>query len=166
MSEKKGALHSPSIPSIKEAEKSVIDDFQLLDEWLLRYEYLIELGRKLPEMKACFKTEENRLYGCQANVWLVAKEDKGCLYFQASSDSAIVAGLIALLLSIYSGRTAQAIFSHPPIFIEEMGLEQHLSIHRKTGLRQMLRRIYMLVQPVQKTAENQVLFHAWSRFVA
>ena len=90
---------------IKQSQDDLIDEFQLFDNWLDRYEYLIDLGRKLPEFPDEWRAEEYRLHGCQSQVWLHAEEAGGCLNFQAISDSAIVSGLIAVLMRVYSGRT-------------------------------------------------------------
>lgn len=131
-------LHSESIT---QAQRSVVARFQSLEDWMARYEYLIELGRSLPAFPDMLRTDVNRLRGCQGSVWMVAEQREGRLYFQASSDSAIVAGLIALLLMIYSGRTPGEILASCPDFFREIGLHQHLSPHRANGLAHMLVRI-------------------------
>jgi cysteine desulfuration protein SufE len=123
---------------ISQAQVDLIDEFQLFDNWLDRYEYLIDLGRKLPEFPADWKTEEYKLHGCQSQVWLKALEANGKLTFHAISDSAIVSGLIAVLIRVYSERDASEILATPPDFIDAIGLHEHLSPTRSNGLHAMI----------------------------
>lgn len=124
--------------NIAQAQEELVDEFELFDNWLDRYEYLIDLGRKLPEFPAELKTEDYRLHGCQSQVWLKADEKEGALYFQAISDSAIVSGLIAVLLRVYSGRRPQEIIDTRPDFVDAIGLHAHLSPTRSNGLHAMI----------------------------
>ena len=126
---------------IKADQDSLIEEFALFDNWLDRYQYLIDLGRKLPEFPADWKTEENRLHGCQSQVWLKAFPAGDRLKFQAISDSAIVSGLIAVVLRVYSDRTPAEILDTQPDFIDAIGLHQHLSPTRSNGLRAMINAI-------------------------
>ncbi|MEM7120613.1 MAG: SufE family protein [Pseudomonadota bacterium] len=126
------------------AQRSIVESFQCLEDWTERYQYLIELGRRLPPFPEAKQIEANRLYGCQAGVWLIADYRNGKLYFEATSDAAIVAGLIALLLQVYSGREPDQILATSPAFIDEIGLAEHLSPHRANGLSLMLARIRSL----------------------
>lgn len=123
------------------AQQEIINEFDFLDDWMDKYQHLIDLGRQLPEFPEALRTDEHILQGCQSNVWFVAEGDRDALTFQATSDAAIVSGLIALVLRIYSGASAQAIVDTPPDFIEAIGLKQHLSATRANGLRSMLGRI-------------------------
>ena len=123
------------------AQAEIIDEFGLFDDWMDRYQYLIDLGRRLPEFPDELKTEENLIRGCQSQVWFVPEEKDGRLYFQAISDAAIVSGLIALLLRLYSGRYPQDILDTPPDFVEALQLQSHLSPTRSNGLRSMLNAI-------------------------
>ena len=123
---------------ITDAQNDLIDEFQLFDNWLDKYQYLIDLGRKLPEFPDEYKTEEYRLHGCQSQVWLRATEDGDQLQFAAISDSAIVSGLIAVLMRVYSGRTPQDILGTTPDFIDAIGLDAHLSPTRSNGLHAMI----------------------------
>jgi cysteine desulfuration protein SufE len=123
---------------ISQSQEELIEEFQLFDNWLDRYQYLIDLGRKLPDFPAEWQTAENLLHGCQSQVWLNAQEQGGQLQFQAVSDSAIVSGLIALLLRVYSGRTPQEILVTQPDFIDAIGLHEHLSPTRSNGLHAMI----------------------------
>ena len=128
--------------TIAEAQQSIVDNFEFLEDWNDRYKYLIELGRQLQPFPGAKKIEENRIHGCQSGVWLICDSIDGNLKFAATSDSAIVAGIIALLLQVYSGRRPQQILTTSPTFIDEIGLTQHLSPHRSNGLALMLKRIH------------------------
>lgn len=123
---------------VQTAQQELIEEFSLFDDWMDRYQYLIDMGRRLPEFPESLRTEENRIRGCQSQVWFVAEEKDGRLYFQAISDAAIVSGLIALLLRLYSGRYPQDILDTPPDFVSALQLESHLSPTRSNGLSSML----------------------------
>ena len=123
------------------AQEEMIDEFSLFEDWMDRYQYLIDLGRRLPEFPDALRTDENRIRGCQSQVWFVPEEKDGRLYFQAISDAAIVSGLIALLLRLYSGRYPQDILDSPPDFVEALELQSHLSPTRSNGLSSMLNAI-------------------------
>lgn len=120
------------------AQQEIIEEFDLFDNWMDRYQYIIDLGRRLPEFPEELRTEENRIRGCQSQVWFVAEKEDGRLRFRAISDAAIVSGLIALLLRLYSGRKPQEILETPPDFVTALGLDSHLSPTRSTGLSSML----------------------------
>ena len=123
---------------VQAAQQEVIDEFSFFDDWMDRYQYLIDLGRRLPKFPDALRTEENRIRGCQSQVWFVAEKKDGRLEFQAISDAAIVSGLIALLLRVYSGRRPQEILNTPPDFVAALQLESHLSPTRSNGLSSML----------------------------
>jgi cysteine desulfuration protein SufE len=131
---------------IAQVQQSIVDSFQCLGNWMARYEYLIDLGRSLPDFPDKWRTEANRLHGCQAQVWMVAELHDHSLFFQARSDSAIVTGLLALLMKVYSGRLPEEIISHPPDFLRAIELEQHLSPNRANGLFHMMERIRLTAQ--------------------
>jgi cysteine desulfuration protein SufE len=120
------------------AQAAIADEFAFFGDWTERYQYLIDLGRKLPPFPDALKTEERKVQGCQSQVWLVVGGDAQRMTFQAISDSAIVSGLIALLLRVYSGRSAQEIIDTEPGYIETIGLAKHLSPTRSNGLAAML----------------------------
>ena len=120
------------------AQREIVEEFSLFDDWMDRYQYLIDLGRRLPDFPEDKRTEENRIRGCQSQVWFVPEQRDGRLYFQAISDAAIVSGLIALLLRLYSGREPQDILDTPPDFVAALDLQSHLSPTRSTGLSSML----------------------------
>lgn len=126
---------------ISEVQREVIEEFGSFDDWMDRYQYIIDLGRRLPEFPDDLRTEGNRIRGCQSQVWFVAERRDGRLYFRAISDAAIVSGLIALLLRLYSGRYPQDILDTPPDFVSALQLESHLSPTRSNGLSSMLKAI-------------------------
>ena len=124
----------PLEASAREAEQAIAEEFAFFGDWSERYQYLIDLGRKLPPFPEEWKTEENRLLGCQSKVWIVAQGDASKLDFHAISDSAIVSGLVYLALRVYSGRSAAEILATPADYIAEIGLAKHLSPTRSNGL--------------------------------
>src|SRR5574337_1785874 len=119
--------------SAQAAQDAIAEEFAFFGDWTERYQYLIDLGRKLPPFPDELKRDEFKVSGCQSQVWLVPGGDAQRLTFQAISDSAIVSGLIALLLRVYSGRSAQEILATEPRYIAEIGLAQHLSPTRSNG---------------------------------
>jgi cysteine desulfuration protein SufE len=123
------------------AQDEVVAEFAFFEDWMDRYQYLIDLGRRLPALADTELVAENKIKGCQSQVWFVAEQRDGRLYFRAISDAAIVSGLIALLLRIYSGRRPQDILDTPPTCVSELKLEQHLSATRSNGLSSMLKAI-------------------------
>lgn len=127
-----------SPPGVRAAQQELIDEFALFDNWVDRYQYIIDLGRQLPPFPESAMTEDHKIRGCQSQVWLITRPEGGRLTFQAVSDSAIVSGLIAMLMRIYSGRPAREILDTPPDFIGAIGLDQHLSPTRSNGLHAML----------------------------
>ena len=117
-----------------EAQAAIAEEFGFFGDWSERYQYLIDLGRKLPPFPEEWKVEEHRLHGCQSMVWIVPTGDADRLEFAAISDSAIVSGLIYLALRVYSGRSAQQILATDPDYISAIGLAKHLSPTRSNGL--------------------------------
>lgn len=123
---------------IAQAQQELIDEFSLFDNWMDRYQYIIDLGRRLPEFPEQWRTEAHRLHGCQSQVWLKSQRQDGRLHFAAISDSAIVSGLIALLMRVYNDREPDEILATPPDFIAAVGLNEHLSPTRSNGLSAMI----------------------------
>jgi len=121
-----------------EAQAAIREEFAFFGDWSERYQYLIDLGRKLPPFPEAWKTEDHRLHGCQSLVWIVAQGERGRLDFHAISDSAIVSGLIFLALRVYSGRPAAEILATAPDYIADIGLARHLSPTRSNGLASFL----------------------------
>jgi cysteine desulfuration protein SufE len=128
----------PLEPTAADAQRAIAEEFAFFGDWSERYQYLIDLGRKLPAFPDELKTEQHRLHGCQSMVWIVAAGDRDRLDFRATSDSAIVAGLVYLALRVYSGRPAHEILDTPPDYIARIGLAKHLSPTRSNGLAALL----------------------------
>ncbi len=128
----------PLEPTPAEAQAAIRDEFAFFSDWSERYQYLIDLGRKLPDLPDAWKTEEHRLQGCQSMVWIVTRGDADRLDFHAISDSAIVSGLIYLALRVYSGRSAREIADTDADYIADIGLAKHLSPTRSNGLASLL----------------------------
>src|SRR5207342_1045657 len=121
-----------------EAQRAIADEFAFFSDWSERYQYLIDLGRKLPPLPDADKTEANRLLGCQSMVWIVPSGNRERLEFRSISDSTIVSGLIYLALRVYSGRSAEEILATAPDYIDAVGLSKHLSPTRSNGLAALL----------------------------
>jgi cysteine desulfuration protein SufE len=128
-------------PAIQNAQQEIIDEFGFFDDWTGRYQYLIDLGRKLPPLPDEDRTDANKVDGCQSQVWIVVSGDADRLDLRATSDSAIVSGLVALLLRVYSGQSAYDILDTDPSFINAIGLGKHLSPTRSNGLASMVKTI-------------------------
>ena len=124
--------------SLQEAENEVVDTFSMYDEWLDKYEYLIDRGKNLEAYPEECKTEDKLIKGCQSRVWLDYKVQDGRIYFKADSDAIITKGIISLLISVYSGRTPEEIASSDFGFIEKIGLKENLSPTRANGLASMI----------------------------
>lgn len=127
-----------NIKTLKEAEDEVVDSFSMYDEWLDKYEYLIDLGKNLAPYPDSSKTDDRLIQGCQSRVWLDYQMKDGKLWFTADSDAIITKGIISLLVSIYSGRTPEEIASSDFSFIEKIGLKENLSPTRANGLASMI----------------------------
>jgi cysteine desulfuration protein SufE len=132
---------SDDLNALRAEEAEIVEEFAFFDDWKDKYAYIIDLARNLPPFPDALKTDENKVSGCQSQVWFVAEERDGRLYLNAASDAAIVSGLIALLLRVYSGRKAQTIVQAEPEFIGDIGLGEHLSPTRSNGLHSMIRAI-------------------------
>ena len=127
--------------TIQEVHREIVDEFEFLDDWMDRYQHIIDLGRQLPDFPRRYQTDDYKVKGCQAQVWLRADYKDGKLHLQATSDAAIVSGLIAMLLRAYSGFAPRSILEAGHGFIDEIGLAQHLSPTRGNGLHAMVRAI-------------------------
>ncbi|MBR6414980.1 MAG: SufE family protein [Bacteroidales bacterium] len=130
--------------SLAEVENGIIEDFSMYEEWLDKYEYLIDLGKNLEPYPESARTEDRLIKGCQSRVWLDSKFEDGKLYFAADSDAIITKGIISLLISVYSGRTPQEILSSDFSFIDKIGLKENLSPTRSNGLVSMISTIKAL----------------------
>ena len=127
--------------TLQDIENEVIDEFSMFDEWLDKYEYLIELGKSLKDYPEADKTDDFLIKGCQSRVWLNDKVENGRIYFNADSDAIITKGIISLLIKIYSGRTPEEILSSDFSVIDRIGLKENLSPTRANGLVSMIARI-------------------------
>jgi cysteine desulfuration protein SufE len=127
--------------SILETEKEIIEEFALFDSWDDKYEYIIDLGKTLPPLDTKYKTDENRVRGCQSSVWLVADYRDNKLFYQAESDAVIVKGLISMLIRVLSGRTPDEIIEARLDFIREIGMTTHLAQTRSNGLLNMVKQM-------------------------
>lgn len=127
--------------SLKDIENEVIDEFSMFDEWLDKYEYLIELGKSLNNYPDSEKTDDKLIKGCQSRVWLDSKVKDGKIFFNADSDAIITKGIISLLIKIYSGRTPEEILSSDFSVVDKIGLKENLSPTRANGLVSMISRI-------------------------
>lgn len=135
--------------TLKEAQAAVVEDFSMYDEWLDKYEYLIELGKNLAPFPDELKTEDRLIKGCQSRVWLDCRTEDGKLVFAADSDAIITKGIISLLVGVYSGRTAAEIAGDDFSFIDDLGLRENLSPTRANGLASM-------IETIKKTAQNNL----------
>ena len=135
--------------TLQERKEQIIDDFSLYDEWLDKYEYLIELGKALPPYPDENKTDDRLIKGCQSRVWLDTQVSEGLLEFTADSDAVITRGIISLLISVYSGRTPQEILEDDFSWLDTIGLRQNLSPTRANGLLSM-------IETIRKKAQDNV----------
>ena len=129
--------------TIKEIQDEIVDEFSMFDDWMQRYEYIIELGKSLPLIDEKFKTEENIIKGCQSKVWLQGEENDGNIIFTADSDAILTKGIIAILIRVFSNQKPSAILEANTDFIDEIGLKEHLSPTRANGLVSMIKQIKM-----------------------
>ena len=129
--------------TIKEIQEEIIDEFSMFDDWMERYEYIIELGKSLPIINDAYKVEENLIKGCQSKVWLYSDLDEDKVTFSADSDAILTKGIVALLLRVYSDQKPADILTAEDEFINEIGLKEHLSPTRANGLTSMLKQIKM-----------------------
>jgi cysteine desulfuration protein SufE len=134
-------MNDLAIQTALDTQREIIEEFDLFDDWTGRYQYLIDLGRKLPPLPDADRIDANKVDGCQSQVWIVVSGDAERLDLRAASDSAIVSGLVALLLRVYSGHGAREILDTDPSFINAIGLGKHLSPTRSNGLAAMVKAI-------------------------
>jgi cysteine desulfuration protein SufE len=128
---------------IKQIQDEIVDEFSMFEDWMQRYEYIIELGKSLPLIEEQYKTEDNIIKGCQSKVWVHGEEQDGKIIFTADSDAILTKGIIAILIRAFSNQTAAAILEANTDFIDEIGLKEHLSPTRANGLVSMIKQIKM-----------------------
>lgn len=128
---------------IKEIQEEIIDEFSMFDDWMQRYEYIIELGKSLPLIDEKYKTEDNLIKGCQSKVWLHGEQNSEKIVFTADSDAILTKGIIAILIRVFSNQSPAEILKADTDFIDEIGLKEHLSPTRANGLVSMIKQIKM-----------------------
>lgn len=129
--------------NIKEIQNEIVDEFSMFDDWMQRYEYIIELGKSLPLIDERYKTDENIIKGCQSKVWLRGDHNDGNVVFTADSDAILTKGIIAILIRAFSNQPASEILEADTDFIDDIGLREHLSPTRANGLVSMIKQIKM-----------------------
>lgn len=134
-------IRMEQLSTIRDTEREIVEEFALFDSWDDKYEYIIDLGKKLPVLAQEHKKDENKVRGCQSTVWLVASLKEGKVFFEADSDAVIVKGLISMLIRVLSGRTPDEILEAPLQFINEIGMTTHLAQTRSNGLLSMVKQM-------------------------
>ena len=127
--------------AITDIEQEIVEEFELFDDWADKYQYIIELGQKLPALSDEYKKEGNKIKGCQSSVWLHSFEKEGKIYFEAESDSTFVKGEIALLIRVLNGQYPDDIINSQLEFIDKIGLRQHIAVTRNNGLSSMIKQM-------------------------
>ncbi|HEY2728205.1 MAG TPA: SufE family protein [Parafilimonas sp.] len=130
-----------TVQTIQDIEDEIVDEFSLFDSWEDKYEYIIDLGKKLEPLSSGYKINENKIKGCQSQVWLVANEENGRIYFKADSDAVIVRGLVSMLIRVLSGHTPDEIINAKLDFINKIGMTTHLAQTRSNGLLSMVKQM-------------------------
>ncbi len=129
--------------TIKDIQNEIVNEFSMFDDWMERYEYIIELGKSLPIIEDQYKTEDNIIKGCQSKVWVHAEEKDGKVVFTADSDAILTKGIIAILIRAFSNQIPAEILEANTDFVDEIGLKEHLSATRANGLVSMIKKIKM-----------------------
>jgi cysteine desulfuration protein SufE len=142
--------------TIENIQKEIIEEFQIFEDWMDKYAYLIELGNELQDIDPKYKVDDNLIRGCQSRVWLHPEIENGKIVFEAESDALIVKGLVALLLRVYSNRTPKEILNSDLHFIDDIGLNQHLSPTRSNGLLSMIKQMKLYALAYDKIAEKKI----------
>jgi cysteine desulfuration protein SufE len=140
--------------SIEAIEQEIVEEFSLFDSWEDKYEYLIDLGKKLPPLEEQYKLDENKVKGCQSTVWLATDYKNGNVYYKAESDAVIVKGLISMLIRVLSGQSPDSILQAKLDFIHQIGMTSHLAQTRSNGLLAMIKQMknYALAYKVKNAA--------------
>jgi len=140
--------------TIKEIQEEIVDEFSMFEDWMERYEYIIDLGKSLPLIDESYKLDENLIKGCQSKVWIYSDVDADKVVFTADSDAILTKGIVALLLRVFSNQTPKAIIEADTAFIDEIGLKEHLSPTRANGLVSMVKQIKMYAIAQQSKIAN------------
>jgi cysteine desulfuration protein SufE len=139
---------------IKEIQDEIVDEFSMFEDWMQRYEYIIELGKSLPIIEGKYKTDDNIIKGCQSKVWVHGEEQGEKIVFSADSDAILTKGIIAILIRVFSNQKPEAILEANTAFIDEIGLKEHLSPTRANGLVSMIKQIKMYALAFQAKQSN------------
>ncbi|MDB0039666.1 SufE family protein [Polaribacter sp.] len=140
--------------TIKEIQEEIIDEFSMFDDWMDRYQYIIDLGKSLPIIESKFKLDENLIKGCQSKVWLYSELENDKIKYSADSDAILTKGIAALLIRVFSGQKPNDILTAETRFIDEIGLKEHLSPTRANGLVSMIKQIKLYAIAQQTKLEN------------
>tara|TARA_B110000091_G_scaffold65272_1_gene71924 strand:+ start:1011 stop:1436 length:426 start_codon:yes stop_codon:yes gene_type:complete len=140
--------------TIKEIQEEIIDEFSMFDDWMDRYQYIIDLGKSLPIIESKFKLDENLIKGCQSKVWLYSELENNTIKYTADSDAILTKGIAALLIRVYSGQKPSDILTAETDFIDDIGLKEHLSSTRANGLVSMIKQIKMYAIAQQTRLAN------------
>ena len=139
--------------TIQEIEQSLIEEFEMFDDWMDKYNYIIELGKELPLIEEQYKTPDFLIEGCQSQVWLHPEYKEGRIYFTADSDAIITKGIVNLLVMVFSGRTPQEILDDDLSYLDTIGLKEHLSPTRSNGLASMIKQLKMYAVAFKAASE-------------
>jgi cysteine desulfuration protein SufE len=141
--------------TIQEVEQQIIEEFDLFEDWMDKYNYIIELGKELPLIDPKYKTQQYLIVGCQSQVWLHASYENGIITFTADSDAIITKGIVNLLIRVLSGRTPKEIMEAPLNYLDQIGIKNHLSPTRSNGLASMIKqmKIYAIAFDLKKESE-------------
>lgn len=140
--------------TIVERAQEIVEEFNLFDDWMGKYEYLIELGQSLPPLDERFKTDEFKIKGCQSQVWIHPESTDGLVFYEGDSDALITKGLVALLLRVLSGQPPRAVAEADLSFLDDIGMKDHLSSTRKNGLASMVRQLKLYALAHAEAAKN------------
>jgi len=140
--------------SIQDIQEEIVDEFSLFEDWMQRYEYIIELGKSLPLIDEAHKTDQNIIKGCQSKVWVHGELEEDILHFTADSEAILTKGIIAILIRVFSGQPPQAIIDSGTGFIDEIGLKEHLSATRANGLVSMIKQMKLYAVAYQTKMNN------------
>jgi len=140
--------------TIQEIQEQIVNEFSVFDDWMDKYNYLIEMGKEVPRIDERFKTNNHLISGCQSRVWLHAENKEGKIYFTADSDAVITKGIVNLLIRVFSGQSPEAILEADTDFIEQIGLKEHLSPTRSNGLVSMMKQMKLYAQVYKLKQDN------------
>jgi len=140
--------------TIQEIQEQIVSEFSVFDDWMDKYNYLIEMGKEVPRIDERFKTNNHLISGCQSRVWLHAENREGKIYFTADSDAVITKGIVNLLIRVFSGQIPEAILEADTDFIEQVGLKEHLSPTRSNGLVSMVKQMKLYAQVYKLKQDN------------